>query len=117
MKQPFNVTLPWNPNDAEEGDYANSTWADTPKAALINIAEEMADSREKPFDNPKQRQDFIDARVCAPQACVTTVADDFKWNFSELFAEALFPDGGREINLEALRDVLVENRSRFVIEP
>lgn len=116
MKQPFNVTLPWNPADSSEGNYANSTWAETPDEALQNIAEEMADSKENAFDTPKDRQDYIDLLVNDELAEVTTCAGDLKWNLKELFAKELFPNGGRDINLEALRDVLAENRSRFVIE-
>lgn len=68
----YNVTLDWNPADAEEGDYCESVWAEDADKAIVLIAEEMAYSGEKEFDTDAERQAFIDEVVggAGPQAAV-----------------------------------------------
>ena len=59
----FLVTLAWNSNGSEEGDYADKTWAPDADAAIRNIAEEMADSGQVSFDDDAEREKFIEALI------------------------------------------------------
>lgn len=117
MNQPYSVTLPWNPNDPDEGDYATTVWADSDQEARFAAAEEMADHSDAGrFDSAKQRQDYIENRANSPQTYVVESATELKYNLGVVFAAELFPDGiGRSIDLDALRTVLMENRNRVVI--
>lgn len=59
----FMVTLDWNSSNAEEGDYADKTWAPNVDAAIRNIAEEMADSGEVDHESEDERTKFIEALI------------------------------------------------------
>lgn len=115
----YNVTLPWNPNDRSEGEYATTVHAENADCALRAAAEEMADSGEKAFDLDGEREEYIDALVKFGKhsGYVCKTSDELKYHLAELFGEQLFPDGGRDIDVKALAEVLVESRDRFVIEP
>lgn len=110
----FDVTLPWNPSDVSEGDYATSVSAENQDQAVRLVAEEMADSGAKVFDNDEEREDYIRALVDDGGEVVETVAA-LKYSLEQLFANTLFADGGRDIDIAALEQVLVENRHRFLV--
>lgn len=57
----FTVTLDWNPNDTDEGDYCTSVWATDQDTAIRLVAEEMADHQESPVEegDDQGREDYI----------------------------------------------------------
>ncbi|RQZ37796.1 hypothetical protein DIE13_01765 [Burkholderia sp. Bp9016] len=55
----YRVTLDWNPDDSEEGDYCTTVWASSHDDAIRAVAVEMADSGEREFDAPADRDRFI----------------------------------------------------------
>lgn len=113
----FNVTLPWNPSDSSEGEYATTVWAADADEALRLAAEEMADSGEKDFDTEAERNEYIQELV-NDGGYIVAALDELKYNLGVVFAEQLFPDGvGRDINSQALAEVLAENRERLVVKP
>jgi len=114
--QSFSVTLPWNPHDPDEGEYSTSLVAQNRTDAVRLVAEEMAKSGEVVLDTNSQRRQFV-AALIAHGGVVTESSSAFKYHFGELFARSLFSTGARDINLEELEKVLLENRARFVIEP
>lgn len=105
---PFNVTLPWNVNNDDEGDYRTTTWAATEDDAVQQVAEEMADSGAKQFDTEEERRSYIRA-LTQDGGTVTTVAGDLEYNLRELFPELRCGN----LNLSVLRQVLQENQERL----
>lgn len=115
--RPFNVTLPWNPSDAEEGDYATTVWAESHAEAVRTAAEEMAAAGEKQFDTDEERNDYVDELV-ADGGYVVDAVDDLKYQLGVVFKGELFPDGViREIDTAALAEILAQNRSRLIVSP
>ena len=55
----FSVTLPWNNNDAGEGTYTTSTWAPDDDAAILAVAQEMAEHPDAGCKTDDERDDFI----------------------------------------------------------
>lgn len=59
----FRVTLDWQQNDPEQGDYCTSVWAKDDDEAIRLVAEEMADHPDAGCDTKKERADFAAARI------------------------------------------------------
>lgn len=59
----FAVTLDWNTNNREEGDYANSVWAENDEAAVRLIAEEMSFTASACTQTKKARAAFVEAAI------------------------------------------------------
>jgi hypothetical protein len=59
----YSVTLPWNRNDPDEGDYCDSVWAGGRMEAVRLIAEQMADTKDESFNSDEDRQEFIENLV------------------------------------------------------
>lgn len=69
----FEVTLPWNPSDSEEGDYCVNTWAKSEDAAIRNVAEEMADHPDSGCQTDNERKQFVEGLIPATRGGVTPV--------------------------------------------
>ena len=113
----FNVTLPWAwDGDAsdEEGTYSSSALADDEAAAVRAVAEEMADSGEKNFDED-ERDQYIQSR-CDGWCDVYPVEEQLKQDLRALFGAELFPLGSPagEIDLKELGRVLTAYRDLIV---
>ena len=59
----YSVTLFWGARDSDEGDYCNSTWANSREQAIRNIAEEMADSGGKEFETEAERLAYVESLI------------------------------------------------------
>lgn len=70
----FSVTLPWNPSDEEEGDYANKTWAVDEGAAVRNIAVEMSEHSQSGCETQEERDRFVASLI---EAAGPYAADSF----------------------------------------
>lgn len=46
----FSVTVPWNPENADDGDYSTRLWAHGHDEALQAVAQEVAEATESGFD-------------------------------------------------------------------
>lgn len=85
----FTVTLPWNLNDAEEGDYCSNVWASDHDAAVRLLAEEMADLPDSGIDENDEagRQEFIEGIVStASPYAAESVTSNIASNLSSLLA-------------------------------
>lgn len=102
----FTVTLPWNPSNQDEGDYCVTVLADDTTAAVLAAAEEMAEVREVSFVTDEERAAFI-AVLVSDGGDVVATEDAFKNNLSTLFGI------NGDIDMDALAEVLEENRLRF----
>jgi hypothetical protein len=113
MQNVYNVTLSWG--SREEGNYSNIVLADGEESAVRVLAEEMADQDDSPtFDSDAEREEWIQDRVDNGFRDVYKVVDQFAQDLESLFPKQLFPDGiSRSINLDALGEVLAENRERL----
>ena len=115
--RPINVTLPWNPSDSSEGEYATTVWAVDDESALQLAAEEMADSGEKSFDSAEEKAEYV-RELVADGGHIVDALDDLKYNLGVVFGNELFPDGiTRDISSQVLAQILRENRDRLVVKP
>lgn len=98
----FTVTLAWNPNNAEEGDYSASIWAADRDAAIRAIAEEMADHHTDGLkdNNEQRRAQYIDNLV---RAAGTYAALDVGAGLLSTASELLAGPTG-QMNDEAVKD-------------
>jgi hypothetical protein len=59
-KKLYRVTLAWERNDAEQGDYCTTVWAEDDEAAIRMVAEEMASENEDIYDDESEKQAAIE---------------------------------------------------------
>lgn len=61
--QLYRVTLPWDANDREEGDYCDTVWAKDEDAAVRSVATDMANASPEELSRKEYRAmiaEFID---------------------------------------------------------
>lgn len=112
----FNVTMPWDVNGDpdSEGTYTTTVRAADQDQAKRLCAEEMGASGQREFDSDSDREDYIDA-IAENWADVYPTAEQLQQDMATIYGEQLFPDGvKREINLEALGQVLAQNRELVI---
>lgn len=115
--RPMHVTLPWNEDNPEEGEYGTTVMAVDDKEAVLLAAQEMAETVEKEFDSDSDRDTFIQTLV-RHGGFVVDAMDDLKYNLGVVFGGQLFPDGVRRaIDHNALAQVLAEHRDQIVPFP
>ncbi len=87
--QLFEVTLPWNPDDPDEGDYQTSVWARDADHAIRLAAEEMSQENEAniPEDDAEAQQEFVDNLVeQAGDYAAVSIADKMSGTLRDLMA-------------------------------
>lgn len=62
----FRVTLPWETNDSEQGDFCENVWAKNGDAAIRELATRMADTCDTDMSR-KERKDMIDNLIAGAQ--------------------------------------------------
>jgi len=55
----YRVTLPWNDNNDEEGDYCDKAWARNPDHAIELIARDMANESASGCRTDAERDEFV----------------------------------------------------------
>ena len=55
----YRVTLAWNNNNNEEGDYCDKAWARSPSHAIVLIARDMADHSDSGCTTDAERDLFV----------------------------------------------------------
>lgn len=61
----FVVTLDWNVNNHEEGDYSDKVWARDEKEAVKFLAEEMAEHNDSGCETDAEREEFVKSTVAS----------------------------------------------------
>lgn len=83
----FVVTLEWNPNNSEEGEFSEKVWATDDDAAIAELAERMADDRDSGVYRLEDRPQFLEDIIAGARPhAVTCVADAVMDDISVLIA-------------------------------
>lgn len=96
----FAVTLPWNRNNPDEGDYSAPVWARDEDHAVRALAEEMANHSDSGCETEASRAKFAQAKVdFAPSYAAIRVASSALSDCRDLLAGP-----NREMTAEAAAD-------------
>jgi len=112
----YKVTVPWNPNNDEEGIYSNYVKANSDIEATLAVVQEMAESRK--FDSQEEKLEWINDLAQSGFVDVFSISAELRNGLQIMYGEFLFPNGVQlGLDLEALGKVLAENRDRLLIKP
>lgn len=107
----FTVTLDWNSNNPEEGDYCTSVWAMDEDAAIRAVAEEMADHSDAgiPEGDDAARAEFVENVVqSAGQYAAMRVAAGLLGTIEEFMQGPTRRMAGRtQVEYETVKAILV----------
>ncbi|MBN3760893.1 hypothetical protein [Burkholderia sp. Ac-20365] len=117
MRNYYEVCIRWNDNDAEEGTFTESVFANDEDEASEAVATSMAgSSSDVDNSNPDEVARFVEEAL-QRVSYVTNVVSSLPDDISSVFFDELFPDGvSRQINLDALAVLLSEHRDQIILK-